>query len=393
MEKKEKHIVVSLVSITLSLFLLLLLVFHIYSYYFTLKRDFNTNLVDLFKNIVVEDLILRHQELSEPFTFGTTYITKTGSTIITTDQGLGTIPKDSSNNKIDQKNLNFLQTILYIENPINIKVLDSLFQKELTANHLSIDFTLLYEDKKSKSSHWSKISDDIDSYLPLLSHPMLLGLQKEMSLQAYFKISPKIIFSHIPFTYWTAILGWILLILILIAFIPYLQKHAKVEVIKNYVSQVLEISELQTEKRKQKWYEKNPNIIDADTSNAEEDNTIVENINEYITLISEDTISVTDYLLFDRKNRKLFNQSRIVPLDSLSTAILYSLLEAPRYFLTNEELRLKVWGSDNTTSETLRQGISRLKKCLKEIPELVVVNIPRVGYQLEIKILTHKPMT
>lgn len=378
------------VSVFFSLSLLSLLIFHIYSYYITSKNEFDRSLVDVFEKAVTEDLEQRRKKLSEPLTFGITSVMDADSTVVVTHQGLEIVQRDSLNNTTENKNLNFIQTLLVHKNPIDINTLDSLFREELIVNRINGDFTILYEDKKGKTLHWSKTLDDMRDFKPILSKPLILGLYEEISLQAYFKFSPIFIFSRMPIFYWIAISGWFLLVSTLIAFIPYLRRMTKEQVIKSCVSQVLEVSELQEENLKQRvcsesTTEKKTVVVEETEATVEPREVSVEHVKEYTPLISQDTISITDSLLFDNQNRKLFNQGNVVLLDPRSLSFIYSFLKAQNHFLTMEKLKSDVWGNENVTSDAVRRAISRLNKSLENVPELTVVNVPREGYRLEVR--------
>lgn len=378
------------VSVFFSLSLLSLLIFHIYSYYITSKNEFDRSLVDVFEKAVTEDLEQRRKKLSEPLTFGITSVMDADSTVVVTHQGLEIVQRDSLNNTTENKNLNFIQTLLVHKNPIDINALDSLFREELIVNRINGDFTILYEDKKGKTLHWSKTLDDMRDFKPILSEPLILGSNKEISLQAYFKFSPIFIFSRMPIFYWIAISGWFLLVSALIAFIPYLRRMTKEQVIKSCVSQVLEVSELQEENLKQRvcsesTTEKKTVVVEETEATVEPREMSVEHVKEYTPLISQDTISITDSLLFDNQNRKLFNQGIVVLLDPRSLSFIYSFLKAQNHFLTMDNLKSDVWGNENVTSDAVRRAISRLNKSLENVPELMVVNVPRKGYRLEVR--------
>lgn len=370
--KKNVNIVVLSIGFAFSLFLLALLVFHVHSYYSTSKSEFDRNLYLAFQESVLEDMEIRKQKLPGVFSFGFSPGAIVDSTIVVKENEFEMIKKDISNEKTKDKYGNAIQLILFEKNPIKVGVLDSLFCKALISRGINGLCTVLYKDQIRNVSHWSKDVNDIETYIPVIPEPLIVGVKEEILLQAYYKFSPLQIYARMPLSYWLAILGWLSLVAALIIAIPILQKRAKMQVTKQFADQLLELS-LQ--------HEETPR-----TDLVIEEEKMTPQVNKNL-------IMITDNLSFDTQNWKLYDQGKSIALAPQSSKALHCFLRAPKYFLSTKDIRLQVWGTEDMQDNTIRGCMSRLNRDLANIQGIKVVNLPREGYRLEIEYPVEKETT
>lgn len=336
-----------------------LLLFHLYSY---LKTDRNTYQKEIqlsFNDAIRKDLTIRAKGLTENFSFGKTFLSSGDSTTIHSANQSKTIPQKQLD-IIDEKQSVSIQTILYKkENPLKAEVLDSLFQIELKQRNIDLHSCVVVIDKGKDSSSYSNISD-VSQLQPISDTLLFLDLEDELAVQAFTNFSTWFVLKNMPSYNWYITGGWLLLVFGLSISIPVFQKRAKKKMSQQLINQVAEFSEPEPLP-----FPVPDSIPLPEKSNAE-------------------VISFTDDLFFNNQTKSLFYNKREVEMTAQQTKFLQKLIEAPDYFLSIEDIKNKVWETDAITLDSIQQSISRLNKVLEMIPGLIIVNVKRGGYQLQV---------
>lgn len=228
----------------------------------------------------------------------------------------------------DEKQYRVDQSFLLMENPIQIFVLDSLFNLALQQNNMSnIQTALLYTVNNE-----TVICSNPDSafYLSATAlSPITTGIKDEISIQAYVDI---------PISY---VIG----------------RHKEHFLILLIVF-CLTLGVLFTI-----WYNK-----------------------KFMVPIQETTrklIKIKENLLFDKEKGVLyFNGDIQVALSNRRLDIFVLLLESPEHFQTSKEIIRIVWGNGGT-SDVLNSTLKRLRDNLEPIPDIKIVH-ENSGYCLHI---------
>lgn len=221
------------------------------------------------------------------------------------------------------------QSYLLIKNPINVAVLDSLFNSVLRQNNMENIQTALIYTVNGDITIYSNLDSAFYHSATALS-PITTGIKNEIVLQAYVDI---------PFSY--VIAGnkehFIILFIVFCLILGVLFAT---------------------------WYGKN-----------------------FLIPIQEkprELLQIKENLLFDRE-RGLFyiNGDTQIPLKNTQLKLFVLLLDSPQHFQTSEEIKRMVWGKTIATSDTLNTTIRRLRISLKSIPDLKIV-FENGGYRLDI---------
>lgn len=95
-------------------------------------------------------------------------------------------------------------------------------------------------------------------------------------------------------------------------------------------------------------------------------------------------IKIKDNILFDEgKGILYYNVDIKVSLENYKLKLFILLLNSPGHFQTSEDIKKIVWGKTGATNDTLNTTIKRLRADLKPIPDLKIVH-ENGGYRLEI---------
>lgn len=95
-------------------------------------------------------------------------------------------------------------------------------------------------------------------------------------------------------------------------------------------------------------------------------------------------IKIKENILFDEGKGILFYNVDIkVSLENYKLKLFILLLNSPGHFQTSEDIKKIVWGKTGATNDTLNTTIKRLRADLKPIPDLKIVH-ENGGYRLEI---------
>lgn len=218
-----------------------------------------------------------------------------------------------------------MQSYLLDKNPINICILDSIYQSDLIQNSIRANVALRYINNITNGVTDSKPNSKlyISSYA---LDEISLGLQSEITIQGFVKLSPLTIISKAKRQF--AIVYSILLLLT--GILMYIVSRRKI----GY---------------------------------------IVPTTGEY---------NITKDISFDMDKLSLRYKDENIALTPQSAKILKLLLISPDYFIGYEELGNTMWGNLEKARDRRDKAINRLRESLESIPNLHIACIWTNGYQL-----------
>jgi DNA-binding response OmpR family regulator len=86
--------------------------------------------------------------------------------------------------------------------------------------------------------------------------------------------------------------------------------------------------------------------------------------------------------IFEPENYLIKNETTKTTLTEREAQLLKLFLDNPNTVLKREKILIELWGSDDYfLGRSLDVFISRLRKIIKETPNLAIENIPRVGFK------------
>lgn len=250
---------------------------------------------------------------------------------------------------IESKQNNVLHSILLRKNPIDVRVLDSLFQQELKKEHI-ISKTLIQYTDKINNRIYRNDNDTILINYTFATKLITLGIQKEITLQAFVKVSPLCIFHKLKGHFCILSLVWFITLLVLFIIIRYIWKD---------LSKSFSLPD------------------EYDLENLLDDRLVMQ--------VSNDEIRIAPNLYFDSKRSVIIYDIIEVKLQEQSAQLFKLFLESPEYYMSYEEIVAARWGKLADSSSRLTQAIKRLRKLLAPIPVLTIKNVRNRGYQLIIK--------
>lgn len=221
------------------------------------------------------------------------------------------------------------QSYLLTKNPINIAVLDSLFNSVLRQNNMENIQTALIYTVNNDTVIYS--NPDSDFYRSAIALPLITtGIKDDIVLQAYVDI---------PFSYVIA---------------RNKEHFIIISIVFCLILGVLFAI----------WYSK-----------------------RFLVPIQEkprELLKIKENLLFDRERGLFyFNGNNQILLKNIQLKLFILLLDSPQHFQTSEEIKKNVWGKTVATSDTLNTNIRRLRISLKPIPDLKIV-FENGAYRLDI---------
>lgn len=294
-----------------------------------------------FKTTITHDLNERFQEKNHAFTSGTTdekgdhIINKTEETTLFHNR-----TDEMAQLTFEQKLFNAKQTYLYSVNPIQVKTLDSLFQKQLKSTGIHAKSAICYTDSILQKRVCSK-EDSAFCKLAYATEVIHLGVSNEMAVQGFVKIPFYAVLVHtpafIPFT-----ILWLLLTGIVLFFFVFRKKK--------------------------------PVQIFPDPPEVE----LIPLTNEKLV-----RLKITDQLSYESQKREIYDGEALVATLTKQSGIIFNrLLTAPDRFLSHKDLQEACWGRiDHSTKRNLDQAIKRLKGELKNV-KLDIENVRGKGYRL-----------
>lgn len=236
---------------------------------------------------------------------------------------------DSSDLITEEKLYRVDQSFLLMENPIDVVVLDSLFNLALQQGGMvNVHAALAYTANDDKTVY---SNPDLTFYKSACAlPPITTGVKDEIVLQAYVEIPFYCVINRSKGHFIIIGIVFCLLLGLLIA----------IKYNKKFVTPV-----------------------------CEESRTL---------------IKIKENILFDdEKGILYFNTDIQVHLVNYKLKLFVLLLDSPGHFQTSEEIKKIVWGKTGATNDVLNTTIRRLRKDLENIPDLKIV-FENGGYRLNI---------
>lgn len=236
---------------------------------------------------------------------------------------------DSSDLITEEKLYRVDQSFLLMENPIDVVVLDSLFNLALQqGGMINVHAALAYTANDDKTVY---SNPDLTFYKSACAlPPITTGVKDEIVLQAYVEIPFYCVINRSKGHFIIIGIVFCLLLGLLIA----------IKYNKKFVTPV-----------------------------CEESRTL---------------IKIKENILFDdEKGILYFNTDIQVHLVNYKLKLFVLLLDSPGHFQTSEEIKKIVWGKTGATNDVLNTTIRRLRKDLENIPDLKIV-FENGGYRLNI---------
>lgn len=229
----------------------------------------------------------------------------------------------------EEKQYRVDQSFLLMENPIDVVVLDSLFNLALQqGGMINVHAALAYTANDDKTVY---SNPDLTFYKSACAlPPITTGVKDEIVLQAYVEIPFYCVINRSKGHFIIIGIVFCLLLGLLIA----------IKYNKKFVTPV-----------------------------CEESRTL---------------IKIKENILFDDKKGILYLNTDIqVHLVNYKLKLFVLLLDSPGHFQTSEEIKMIVWEKTGATNDVLNTTIRRLRKDLENIPDLKIV-FENGGYRLNI---------
>lgn len=317
--------------------ILITIIYGVYIFHFEMKKNIHTKIQNTFVETVDKDMFIRLKTWGAPYASFYRKKEKVGPrvaklmTVEKTEYFSRSITDSLCSLSGNQfKNASF-QTVLALEEPINVYALNELFQNALAKAKL-----------KGKSAIYYTLSDTTvcsttDSTFYKSAYPLkkvYAGLKREIELQAYVKIP---ILTQMKTTSKDFIIVFLLLILFVSAF--FWTKYS---------------------------------------SFAE----------KYIYHPAKKTLRpllmLTPEIGFDSERGYLIGKGKEVKLINYKLRLFRLFLESPGYYLSLSEILKSVWDGAIVSPNTIEQTVRRLRTDLKCFPEIRIVTERKVGYRLVI---------
>jgi DNA-binding winged helix-turn-helix (wHTH) protein len=292
---------------------------------------------DCFSEVVNKDRDFRLRETNMPVYFG--IVPKdTASQVTIEREGHPIIYKEKTDSIRQLSNTTIqnhtIQTMLLYENPIHVNTLDSLFRTELRKENIDAQTAIQYTDNTTNKTYYSNSDSLPQKHFNRLSEVMV-GIDGEITLQAFVKLSPVGIVHNATSSMGGITFIWLILMSI---FVYFALKKEKVVVV--------------TKQSKRNQVQ------------------LIDNL----------------YLKADR-DCLIYNQKEI-RLTELYTQFLSILFNSPDYFVGYEDLIEELYGT--IEKESGKERLSQLAKRIRMeifmfIPEIELENVPRKGYTVRIK--------
>lgn len=301
---------------------------------FTMKNKTLEKTYDLFKKVLMEDADRRFSELGVPFyTMHSSKERAQASLKIISTDGTDILDphKNDSIRSLSENEINnlLIQTFLLNENPIQVRVLDSLFNARLLAAGYPFRTAVRYT-AKGKTTHSASDTSLYRSASPLrIVHT---GLKDEMVLQAYVEI---------PFLFQVAKQKKIFFLLFsLLAFLV--------------ATCFWIVYSPMAERYIYRPIRKKPRVMQQ----------------------------LTENLYFDAERGLLMGYGHEVRLINYKLKLFNLLLDSPGHYRSMDDILRMVWEGAIVSNNTIEQTIRRLRKELACFSDLHIVTERKVGYRL-----------
>lgn len=327
-------------AVPIILFIFILL--HISSFYHVELEHIKDKCGWLFKESVNEDFQNRSKVLTGNVTFvpQQTTTTSSDSCIFMSETIELKTPRQQSQS-LDEKMIDFLQSVLAVKNPINVYQLNSIFQQKLKEENIHLETAICLTDTINKKNN-SCTHFNIASFIPLFTEPYMVS-SIGINLKSYIKIHRLTLIKCMPALYWIVLFGWLLFTSSIIYAWFCIRKKVPV---------LIKEKELNTFKQTEK-IENNPNIH-----------------------------IFSPCLTFDKSTRKLLYNGDTVKLTRQQQQLLIAFCNAPENTCSIDDLHTQVWKGTTVEENTIQQAISRLNTELKKIPDIQIEYVFKDSYRL-----------
>lgn len=290
-----------------------------------------SDICNLCDEIIHQDKEYRLKETGILSSFGYKSSESDSSTVLYSSGQVEKVAKntDSSDLITEEKLYRVDQSFLLMENPIDVVVLDSLFNLALQqGGMINVHAALAYTANDDKTVY---SNPDLTFYKSACAlPPITTGVKDEIVLQAYVEIPFYCVINRSKGHFIIIGIVFCLLLGLLIA----------IKYNKKFVTPV-----------------------------CEESRTL---------------IKIKENILFDdEKGILYFNTDIQVHLVNYKLKLFVLLLDSPGHFQTSEEIKMIVWEKTGATNDVLNTTIRRLRKDLENIPDLKIV-FENGGYRLNI---------
>lgn len=303
----------------------------IYGSYSKHKTDSIQKIEKIFALTIREDKARRQNEQAISYHHFKEPEQNNDSILIESEKGSIKIRKENSLGHLpeDEKMYIHFQMYLSLRNPIRATTLDSLFNRNLQDEHIPALTAVTYTiDGKTEYSH-----ADSSFYTP--DHALeevVIGVNREIVLQAYAKIPIYYLIKQSLPLYTTIILVWIGIVALFV------------------------------------WwtcFKKTKNL------------TIVP-----IPEVTQILMKITNDLSFDEEHGILIYKDTTVVLKNKGLSVFSLLLKNRGYYIASEEILQTCWPEGSVTKDALTTTIKRLKQDIEPIPELTIESARSKGYKL-----------
>lgn len=247
-----------------------------------------------------------------------------------------------SNQSLDKKMTDFLQSVLAVKNPINVHQLDSIFQQKLKEENINIKTAICLTDTINKKNNYCTHFNTA-SFIPLFTDPYQVS-SIGISLKTFIKIPQVTLIRRVPTLYWIALFGWLLF----------------------------------TSSIGYAWYNFKNNIPVLMKDSAEKENILQEELiqkkQELETFKlrekqknNPDIHIFSPYLIFEKDTKTLRYYDEIVKLTRQQQQLLAVFCNAPDNTCSINNLCDLVWKGSIVEENTIQQAISRLNMKLKTL--------------------------
>jgi len=239
---------------------------------------------------------------------------------------------------IEKRQASFLQTVLLLEgNPINLFMVDSLFQTELKKENIYASTAILYKENENKILEHNLNKLPLAKMSGTTEHH--LGFNDEIFIQGYAQILISNIISRSLNHFLLIAIIWFISTGIFISILFYRHKTS------------LQTSILNTR------------------------------VKEITKTPSSDWYKINESILFNPEKSSIIYKDKNIPITNQSSQFLKLFLDAPEHFISTETIIQTLWGPLHEDTR-LPQAINRFRAAIRPIPELTLKNIRGKGYQL-----------
>lgn len=315
---------------SLLLGMLILFVYFVYIFYEG-RQSAVSEICSLCDGVMRQDKEYRLRETDISSSSGYKSSEEDTSTVLYFEEHVEKVAKNDKSDDLgsEEKQYRVDQSFLLMENPIDVVVLDSLFNLALQqGGMINVHAALAYTANDDQTVY---SNPDLTFYKSACAlPPITTGVKDEIVLQAYVKMPFYCVINRSKGHFIIVGVIFCLLLGLLIA-----TRYSK----------------------------------------------------KFATLVCEESrklIKIKENILFDEgKGILYYNVDIKVSLENYKLKLFVLLLNSPEHFQTSEDIKKIVWGKTGATNDTLNTTIKRLRADLKPIPDLKIVH-GNGGYRLEI---------